>query len=190
MRSHPCISRAGKATHWIEGVLAYCLDGRGPHPSHLSTTQHRHFIVPSWSRESPTMQGNSVLGLAGLANAISTKNEPPAGGCDASMQFSSKKNWLGKVADTIMTVLDGNFKPTGRPFRWCQRVGSLSFDLNVYVACQHSVTRSLHQMVTYLDSTSQWSGCHRKMEGMVDLTLSATDVSLVPKYFISYEMFD
>lgn len=67
------------------------------------------------------MQGNSIFGLAGLAVIISSENEPLVEK-QLSMRYCSNKDWLVKVADTVMVVLDGNFKPKGRPMQWCQQV--------------------------------------------------------------------
>ena len=74
------------------------------------------------------MQGNSILALAGLAckvaltNCIERKDTSKAS--SVSTQFRSKKDWLVRVADTIMVVFDGNLKPKPEPMQWCQQVRS------------------------------------------------------------------
>ena len=73
-----------------------------------------------YSRGNPTVQGNSVIALAGLAAKISQL--PVKDERQASTQYSSRKDWLLRVADTLMVVLDGNFKPKGEPMQWCQQV--------------------------------------------------------------------
>ncbi|CAH3022453.1 unnamed protein product, partial [Porites evermanni] len=69
------------------------------------------------SRGNPSVQGNSVFALAGLAHAVSLY---------AQKQNNSGRNtdWLTMVTDTIMVVLDGNYKPKGRTLTWCQQVSS------------------------------------------------------------------
>ena len=83
-------------------------------------------------RGNPTIQGNSILALSGLAVTIVT-NDGPMDEKHSFMRYIDTKDWLVKVADTVMVVLDGNFKPKGQPFQWCQQVcsiSSLTFVLN------------------------------------------------------------
>ena len=77
-------------------------------------------------RGNPTVQGNSVLALAGLANAIAVERSQlrQDGKEDTPEQYISMHSWLLKVADTIMTVFDGNFKAKSKPFQWCQKVSA------------------------------------------------------------------
>ena len=79
-------------------------------------------------RESPSMQGNSILALSGLAvymanvnRLVDDKSKP--------LQYVTTKDWLTKVADTVMVVFDGNFKPKGNPFQWCQQVWHIALSL-------------------------------------------------------------
>ena len=74
------------------------------------------------------MQGNSILALSGLAlcmvnvnRLVDDKNKP--------LQYVATKDWLVKVADTVMVVFDGNFKPKGNPFQWCQQVRNVALSL-------------------------------------------------------------
>ncbi|XP_047129066.1 focadhesin isoform X1 [Hydra vulgaris] len=76
------------------------------------------------SKQSPHLQGNSVLGLVGLAHAVSNyeeNNDKCEGNADP---YLSMRTWLLKVADTIMVVFDGNFKAKSIPFQWCQQISS------------------------------------------------------------------
>ena len=70
------------------------------------------------------MQGNSVLALAALAMKVSASSDKKGGDelRNRSAQYLDKNSWLAKVADTIMVVLDGNFKPKTTPLQWCQQV--------------------------------------------------------------------
>ena len=67
------------------------------------------------------MQGNSVLALAGLAQAVFlfVQQQSSSG---ATEQYQRNTEWLSLVADTIMVVLDGNHKPKGPTLVWCQQV--------------------------------------------------------------------
>lgn len=78
------------------------------------------------SKGSPKTQGNSILALVGLANAISSfeENESKEDRMRTPDQFISVRSWLLKVADTVMVVFDGNYKPASKPFQWCQQVSS------------------------------------------------------------------
>lgn len=69
------------------------------------------------------MQGNSVLALAGLAQAVFlfVQQQTSSG---ATEQYQRNTEWLSLVADTIMVVLDGNHKPKGPTLIWCQQVNS------------------------------------------------------------------
>ncbi|XP_065649602.1 focadhesin isoform X7 [Hydra vulgaris] len=76
------------------------------------------------SKQSPQLQGNSVLGLLGLAHAVSNYEENNDK-CEANADpYLSMRTWLLKVADTIMVVFDGNFKAKSIPFQWCQQISS------------------------------------------------------------------
>lgn len=63
------------------------------------------------------MQGNSVLALVGLARAVSMIVRQ-----QTSSETTEQYQWLSVVADTVMVVLDGNYKPKGPTLVWCQQV--------------------------------------------------------------------
>jgi len=75
------------------------------------------------SRGNPSVQGNSVLALAGLARAVSIfVQQQSSSGTTESYQRNTE--WLNVVADTLMVVLDGNYKAKGPTLVWCQQVSS------------------------------------------------------------------
>jgi len=75
------------------------------------------------SRGNPSVQGNSVLALAGLARAVSIFiQQQSSSGTTESYQRNTE--WLNMVADTLMVVLDGNYKAKGPTLVWCQQVSS------------------------------------------------------------------
>ena len=74
-------------------------------------------------RGNPSVQGNSVLALAGLAQAVSlfVQQQNSSGETE---QYQRNTEWLNMVADTIMVVLDGNYKPKDPTLVWCQQVNN------------------------------------------------------------------
>ena len=67
------------------------------------------------------MQGNSVLALAGLAAAVASYVSRQSSSGE-TQQNQRNSDWLLMVADTLMVVLDGNYKPKGDTLIWCQQV--------------------------------------------------------------------
>ncbi|XP_027059446.1 focadhesin-like [Pocillopora damicornis] len=77
------------------------------------------------SRGNPSVQGNSVLALVGLARAVSMIVRQQTSS-ETTEQYQWNNEWLSEVADTVMVVLDGNYKPKGPTLVWCQQVSSSS----------------------------------------------------------------
>ena len=75
-------------------------------------------------RGNPSVQGNSVFALAGLAHAVSLYAQK-------QNNLGRNTDWLTMVTDTIMVVLDGNYKPKGPTLTWCQQVFLLYFVLRL-----------------------------------------------------------
>ncbi|XP_022783954.1 focadhesin-like isoform X5 [Stylophora pistillata] len=75
------------------------------------------------SRGNPSVQGNSVLALAGLARAVSIYVGQQTSS-ETTEQYQRNNDWLSVVTDTVMVVLDGNYKPKGPTLVWCQQVSS------------------------------------------------------------------
>ncbi|XP_068741397.1 focadhesin-like [Montipora capricornis] len=75
------------------------------------------------SRGNPSVQGNSVLALAGLARAVVQFIQQQSSSGETE-QYQRNTEWLSLVADTILVVLDGNYKPKGPTLVWCQQVSS------------------------------------------------------------------
>ena len=72
-------------------------------------------------RGNPSVQGNSVLALAGLARAVSIFVQQQTSS-ETTEQYQRNSEWLNVVAETVMVVLDGNYKPKGPTLVWCQQV--------------------------------------------------------------------
>ena len=76
-----------------------------------------------FNRGSHVMQGNSLLALAGLVNAVyayQNSTEPNADGTNEGS--SSTEEWIACVTDTMLVILDGNLRTLGLPMAWSQQV--------------------------------------------------------------------
>lgn len=76
------------------------------------------------SKSTPKLQGNSMFALVGLLNAVVSYEDEEEIKVAAPDEYISTRTWTLKVADTVMTVFDGNIKLKGKPFQWCQQVSS------------------------------------------------------------------
>lgn len=81
------------------------------------------FLASLHFRGNPSVQGNSVLALAGLARAVSifVQQQSSSG---TTEPYQRNTEWLNMVADTLMVVLDGNYKAKGPTLVWCQQVNN------------------------------------------------------------------
>ena len=95
-----------------------------------------HFFLSS--RGNPSVQANSVLGLAGLASTMATymaqqtdsesrretdsEGSPGSDSASQEQQYQGSREWLVIVADTMIVILDGNYKAKGPTLQWCQQV--------------------------------------------------------------------
>ncbi|XP_031566041.1 focadhesin-like [Actinia tenebrosa] len=89
--------------------------------------------LQSASRGNPSVQGNSVLALAGLAFAVCSHTSQDSAETTGSNQSDGDgvqgddrqrmRDWLCVIADTLMAVLDGNYKAK-TSLVWCQQVSS------------------------------------------------------------------
>ncbi|KAI1888309.1 hypothetical protein AGOR_G00183690, partial [Albula goreensis] len=75
-------------------------------------------VIKSAAKDSPVVQGNSILALSGLA-AVLAKYESslPA---DVEGAPENSKNWLSMVLDTLLSVVSISYRPTGQVFPWLQ----------------------------------------------------------------------
>ncbi|XP_076145672.1 focadhesin [Alosa pseudoharengus] len=79
-------------------------------------------VVKSAAKESPVVQGNSILALSSLA-AVLTKYESnlPAdsdGGLGAGPEILPTAHWLSMVIDTLLSIVSSSFRPKGQVFPW------------------------------------------------------------------------
>ncbi|XP_054608420.1 focadhesin isoform X3 [Dunckerocampus dactyliophorus] len=79
-------------------------------------------VIKSATKDSPVIQGNSVLALSALA-AVVTKYESnlPADndtGLGAGPEFVPTSSWLAMVLDTLLSISSSNYKAKGQVFPW------------------------------------------------------------------------
>ncbi|XP_041369730.1 focadhesin-like [Gigantopelta aegis] len=82
-------------------------------------------MIKETSRGNPTMQGNSVLALAGLAVSVSrfasSLDKKSLQDEGVATQHIGHSHWLTVVMDTIMHVMDVTFKPKEKLLGLCQQ---------------------------------------------------------------------
>ncbi|KAG7462013.1 hypothetical protein MATL_G00197400 [Megalops atlanticus] len=81
-------------------------------------------VVKSAAKDSPVVQGNSILALSGLA-AVLAKYESnlPAdaeGAPEIGPEILASKHWLSMVLDTLLSVVSSSYRPRGQVFPWFQ----------------------------------------------------------------------
>uniref|UniRef100_A0A6Q2XG47 DUF3730 domain-containing protein n=1 Tax=Esox lucius TaxID=8010 RepID=A0A6Q2XG47_ESOLU len=73
-------------------------------------------------RDSPVVQGNSILALSGLAAVLAKyeSNLPASaeGGLGVGPEILPSSTWLAMVLDTLLSVVSSTYKPKGQVFPW------------------------------------------------------------------------
>uniref|UniRef100_A0A8C4SN13 Focadhesin n=1 Tax=Erpetoichthys calabaricus TaxID=27687 RepID=A0A8C4SN13_ERPCA len=81
-------------------------------------------VIKSAAKDSPVMQGNSILALTGLAVAVAKyENSLPSdveGNPEIGPEILSTKHWLSMVLHTLLSTVDSCYCPKGRVFTWLQ----------------------------------------------------------------------
>lgn len=79
-----------------------------------------------FNRGSPAVQANCIYALAGLAATVSKfvsmMDKQEMKDVEDCTEYKSHSHWLTVVMDTIMSLMDINFKPKGRLLGLCQQV--------------------------------------------------------------------
>ncbi|KAL0970352.1 hypothetical protein UPYG_G00240840 [Umbra pygmaea] len=79
-------------------------------------------VVKSAAKDSPVVQGNSILALSGLAAALAKyeANLPASadGGLGVGPEVLPTSTWLAMVLETLLSVISSNYKPKGQVFTW------------------------------------------------------------------------
>ncbi|XP_077597799.1 focadhesin [Stigmatopora nigra] len=92
------------------------------HCAWLWTRDHLTDVIRGATKDSPMVQGNSVLALSALA-AILAKYERNLsadndGGLRAGPEFVPTASWLEKVLDTLFSIISSSYKAKGQVFPW------------------------------------------------------------------------
>ncbi|XP_040887163.1 focadhesin [Toxotes jaculatrix] len=79
-------------------------------------------VIKAATKDSPVVQGNSILALSGLA-AVLAKYESnlPAdsdGSLGAGPEFVPTASWLSMVLDTLLSIISSSYKARGQVFPW------------------------------------------------------------------------
>ncbi|XP_076820996.1 focadhesin-like [Clavelina lepadiformis] len=75
------------------------------------------------SKGTPSMQGNAILALAALLCATKSQKMNKEESADLpsdSSGYLGVNHWTRMAVDTVISVVDSNYKPSGRIFSWCQ----------------------------------------------------------------------
>uniref|UniRef100_A0A4W5KDE2 Focadhesin n=1 Tax=Hucho hucho TaxID=62062 RepID=A0A4W5KDE2_9TELE len=79
-------------------------------------------VVKSAAKDSPVVQGNSILALSGLAAVLAKyESNMPAdteGGLGVGPEILSTSTWLAMVLDTLLSIVSSSYKPRGQVFPW------------------------------------------------------------------------
>ncbi|XP_042615559.1 focadhesin isoform X2 [Cyprinus carpio] len=79
-------------------------------------------VVKSAAKDSPVVQGNSILALSGLAVVLTRyeSNLPTQSesGLEVGSDFLPTVHWLTMVIDTLLSIVSSNSNPKGQVFPW------------------------------------------------------------------------
>ncbi|XP_068443622.1 focadhesin [Clinocottus analis] len=79
-------------------------------------------VIKAATKDSPVVQGNSILALSGLAAALAKyESNLPAdgdGGLRAGPEFVPTASWLAMVVNTLLSISSSSYKPQGQVFPW------------------------------------------------------------------------
>ncbi|XP_028822854.1 focadhesin isoform X2 [Denticeps clupeoides] len=81
-------------------------------------------VIKSAAKESPVVQGNSILALSGLAAVlIKYESNMPSDSKDgptAGPEILPTGHWLNMVIDTLVSIVSSTYRPKGLVFPWFQ----------------------------------------------------------------------
>ncbi|XP_048475512.1 focadhesin [Rhincodon typus] len=81
-------------------------------------------VVKSASKDSPVVQGNSILALSGLAVTVAKyESSLPSDAHDApeiGADILPTEHWISMVVETLLSIVDSHYRPKGRIFPWFQ----------------------------------------------------------------------
>ncbi|XP_032439079.1 focadhesin isoform X2 [Xiphophorus hellerii] len=79
-------------------------------------------VIKTATKDSPVVQGNSILALSGLAAVVAKyENNLPthsSGGMGAGPEFLPTPSWMCMVLDTLLSIISSGYKAKGQLFPW------------------------------------------------------------------------
>ncbi|XP_030579046.1 focadhesin [Archocentrus centrarchus] len=79
-------------------------------------------VIKGAAKDSPVVQGNSILALSGLATVLAKyESNLPAdsdGSLGAGPEFVPTATWLTMVLDTLLSIISSSYKAKGQVFPW------------------------------------------------------------------------
>ncbi|KAM9837030.1 focadhesin [Aulostomus maculatus] len=79
-------------------------------------------IIKAATKDSPVVQGNSILALSGLAAVVAKyeSNLPgdSEGGLGAGPEFVPTSSWLAMVLNTLLSIISSSYQARGQVFPW------------------------------------------------------------------------
>uniref|UniRef100_A0A087XI00 Focadhesin n=1 Tax=Poecilia formosa TaxID=48698 RepID=A0A087XI00_POEFO len=79
-------------------------------------------IIKTATKDSPVVQGNSILALSGLAAVVAKyENSLPtdsSGSMGAGPEFVPTASWMSMVLDTLLSIISSGYKAKGQLFPW------------------------------------------------------------------------
>ncbi|TRZ00205.1 hypothetical protein DNTS_014976, partial [Danionella cerebrum] len=111
---HIQLHRTQNTSKSIEMLLTENCDSRA--------RDHLTDVVKSAAKDSPVVQGNSVLALSGLAVAVRRyESNIPAlseSGSEVDQGFLPMVHWLSMVIDTLLSIVSSSSNPKAQVFPW------------------------------------------------------------------------
>ncbi|KAK3097709.1 hypothetical protein FSP39_012361 [Pinctada imbricata] len=170
---HRCMVSPQAWTTFVERLFGAMLEGRQAEielqvkRDHISESDAEEKLTLSWmwvreqitdiikgaSRGSPTMQGNAILSLAGLAWVVHKHvcglDKESRVAADNSTEYKSHSHWLTVVIDTMMSLMDITYAPKGQLLGLCQQ-RSADDRLPAGILAQATAVVSFSQLVPFL----------------------------------------
>ncbi|KAF7653336.1 hypothetical protein LDENG_00084210, partial [Lucifuga dentata] len=78
-------------------------------------------VIKAATKDSPVVQGNSILALSGLAAALAKyESNLPVNedGLGAGPEFVPTSSWLAMLLDTLLSIISSSYKARGQVFPW------------------------------------------------------------------------
>ncbi|XP_037537542.1 focadhesin [Nematolebias whitei] len=92
------------------------------HCAWLWTRDQLADVIKTATKDSPVVQGNSILALSGLAAVLAKyENNLPTdgnGSLGAGPEFVPTASWLSMVLDTLLSIISSSYKASGQVFSW------------------------------------------------------------------------